>query len=220
MKRAILIMVLFCFTALGTYALKPSQFLADRLTPIDLEAMVPKQFGDWHLVETGAIQVINPQAETLVNLLYQDILNRVYVNSQGYKIMLSIAYGRDQRDGMDVHKPEVCYPAQGFKLLSQRWLVIDMGDSDVAWKQLVTQLKQRKEPVTYWHMVGDQVVGSGFNKKFVEIGYALDGLIPDGMIVRASSIDADSDRAHTKQMSFLKQLRASIDHEHRSRFGG
>ena len=30
--------------------------------------------------------------------------------------MLSMAYGDDQRGGLQAHRPEVCYPAQGFKL--------------------------------------------------------------------------------------------------------
>ena len=34
---------------------------------------------------------------------------------RGRQIMLSIAYGEDQRDGMKLHYPEVCYPAQGFQ---------------------------------------------------------------------------------------------------------
>ena len=27
-----------------------------------------------------------------------------------------MAYGDDQRGGLQAHRPEVCYPAQGFKL--------------------------------------------------------------------------------------------------------
>ena len=30
--------------------------------------------------------------------------------------MLSLAYGDDQRADLTAHKPEVCYPAQGFQL--------------------------------------------------------------------------------------------------------
>ena len=30
-----------------------------------------------------------------------------------------MAYGDDQRGGLQAHRPEVCYPAQGFKVTSQ-----------------------------------------------------------------------------------------------------
>jgi EpsI family protein len=39
-----------------------------------------------------------------------------YVNASGYRIMLSLAYGSDQRGALQAHKPEVRYPAQGFTL--------------------------------------------------------------------------------------------------------
>jgi len=48
--------------------------------------------------------------------LYSQILNRVYVNATGYRIMLLLAYGSDQHGSLQADKPEVCYPAQGFAL--------------------------------------------------------------------------------------------------------
>lgn len=220
MKRSIVLMVLMCCAALGAFAIKPTKLLADQLPPIHLEAMVPKAFGEWRAVEQGALQVINPQAETLVNTLYQEVLNRVYVNQSGYAVMLSIAYGRDQRDGMQAHVPEVCYPAQGFQVQSVRWAWLNIADAPISAKRLVTQMQQRHEPLTYWHVVGEKVTTGGLNKKTIEMQYAMQGLVPDGMLVRASSIDADTQKAHLQQEAFLQALLQAISPDYRHRFGG
>ncbi|WP_101048427.1 exosortase-associated protein EpsI, B-type [Macromonas nakdongensis] len=221
MKRGVVLLVLMCAAALGAYALKPTMLLADQLPPINLEAMVPKAFGDWRAVEQGTLQVINPQAKALVNTLYQDVLNRVYVNQSGYAIMLSIAYGRNQRDGLDVHKPEVCYQTQGFQLNGLSHVNLSFLDRVIPVTRLMTRLGGRFEPVTYWVVLGDQISRGGFEKKFKEIRYAFFmNLIPDGILVRFSSIDSNSDRAYAIQGRFADQLFVAMDPEARNRFAG
>src|SRR5262245_4934765 len=62
-----------------------------------LEDMVPKQFGDWHMLPDTSGQVVNPQTKELLDKLYSQILARTYINAQGYRVMLSLAYGDEQR---------------------------------------------------------------------------------------------------------------------------
>ena len=83
-----------------------------------LETIVPKEFGGWREIAQEGAQVVNPQTQELLNKLYSQILTRTYVNASGYRVMLSLAYGDDQRADLTAHKPEVCYPAQGFQLHS------------------------------------------------------------------------------------------------------
>ena len=59
---------------------------------------------------------MDPGQKALLDRLYEQQLSRTYENAQGYRIMLSIAYGGNQRDELELHKPEVCYVAQGFVL--------------------------------------------------------------------------------------------------------
>ncbi len=221
MKRSIVLMVLMCCAALGAFAIKPTEYLADKLPFIDLDEVVPKAFGDWRAVEQGNLQVINPQAEVLVNTLYQEVLNRVYVNQSGYAIMLSIAYGRDQRDGMDVHKPEVCYPAQGFQLQNVQRVVLNLPDRTIPATRLSTRLGQRAEPVTYWVVLGNQVTSGGMDKKLKEIRYTIvEKILPDGVLVRVSSIDTNTTRAHEIQSKFSEALVGAVDSINRTRFAG
>ena len=56
------------------------------------------------------------------------------------------------------HLPEVCYPAQGFKIIDK----VDDGELTTAYgpisvRRLKTNMRSRYEPVTYWLTMGDQV---------------------------------------------------------------
>lgn len=77
-----------------------------------------KHLGSWREINNFSTQVVNPQQKEMLDRFYSQTLSRIYENESGYRIMLSIAYGGDQTDMMQVHYPESCYPAQGFRLLS------------------------------------------------------------------------------------------------------
>lgn len=220
MKRSIVLMVLMCCAALGAFAIKPTEYLADKLPFIDLDAVVPKTFGDWREVEMTALRVVDPQAQEVLNNIYQDILTRTYVNSKGYVVMLSIAYGKSQQDQLQMHKPEVCYPAQGFTLLSSAPVHVPIAGMEVPGRMMVAQQGRRIEPLVYWTTIGDQVNRGGFHKKFIEMRYALGGVIPDGMLVRISSIDSNIESAHRYQKIFAKEMIMSVPHIYKKRISG
>lgn len=217
-NTALLVLMLLCAT-LGT-ALRPRISLADERPPIDLATMVPSSFGDWRQDITLQAQVINPQQKSEIDKLYSQTLSRSYTNAQGYRIMLSIAYGKNQSDALQLHKPEICYPAQGFQLLDKQTGTLKLMGKPITAIRLQTQLGQRLEPITYWTTVGDHVTQSGFDKKLTEMRYALHGRIPDGMLVRVSSIDPSTPNATGLQNQFANTMIEAIAPEHRNRFAG
>src|SRR5687767_4356792 len=115
-RIAFVIAALMFAASVGAMVARPSKKLADDHPTISLEAMVPKQFGDWKEEPLRHMEVVNPETQALLDKLYTEVLSRTYVNSSGYRIMLSLVYGSDQRGSLQAHKPEVCYPAQGFRL--------------------------------------------------------------------------------------------------------
>ena len=179
-----------CGAAVAGFAARPSAKAADRGNAIVLETAVPRGFGEWTELPDQTSQVVNPQTQELLDKLYSQVLTRTYVNKQGYRIMLSMAYGDDQRGGLQAHRPEVCYPAQGFKLGTDRgrhrWRP---ASASIDVRRLTTTLGARDEPVTYWLTVGDQVIKNKFDKRIAEIRLGLTGQIPDGLLFRVSSID-------------------------------
>jgi EpsI family protein len=206
-------------TAAGIVA-RPSTKAADRGNAIKLETAVPRDFGEWRELPDQQGQVVNPQTKELLDKLYSQILSRTYVNKQGYRIMLSLAYGDDQRGGLQAHRPEVCYPAQGFKLgkVEEGTLPTSFGTIDV--RRLTTELGSRSEPVTYWLTVGDQVIRNTFDKRVAQIRLGLTGQIPDGLLFRVSSIDSDTTRAFAMQQKFAADMMAAVPVETRRQLSG
>ena len=112
----IVLAALMCGASVAGIAARPSDRAADNGHAISLEAIVPGHFGDWGELPDQSAQIVNPQTKELLDKIYSQVLTRAYVNKEGYRIMLSMAYGDDQRGGLQAHRPEVCYPAQGFTL--------------------------------------------------------------------------------------------------------
>jgi EpsI family protein len=218
-KSIVLLALMLLSAALGA-ALRPRIELADERTPIDLATMVPTTFGDWHEEVNRAAQVVNPQQRDMLNKIYSQTLSRTYVNTQGYRVMLSIAYGKNQSAALQMHKPEFCYPAQGFTLMDKQSTALNILGTPIAATRLVTALGQRHEPLTYWTVVGDHIVTNTITKKLVELRYSISNRIPDGMLVRVSSIDPDTQTALNKQARFAADLVQSLPDTLASRFAG
>ena len=69
----------------------------------------------------------------------------------------------------------------------------------------------RYEPITYWMVMGSKVVTNGVERKLEKLRYALTGNIPDGMLVRVSSLNRDEAVAFKRQEAFIKDLSAALD---------
>lgn len=220
-RRALLALLLMGGAAGAAWQLTPRTRMSTLHGDFQLEQVVPKQFGDWQMDERAVGGVVNPQQEELLKQIYSQILTRTYVNSQGERVMLSIAYGNDQRDGMQMHYPEVCYPAQGFQLKSSKPVELRIADRVIPARRLETVLgNQRYEPVTYWTVVGESAVRGGVSKKLVEMRYGFEGLIPDGLLFRVSTIGRESQREFVLQSSFSDALLAAVPEMQRNRLVG
>lgn len=215
-----ILMVAMLLTAWAAWALKPTQLLADALSPLKLSEVVPKQFGEWRELPISRGQIVDPSEQTLINKIYSETLSRVYVNDAGYLIMLSIAYGRDQRESLALHQPEVCYPAQGFTLLNKQFSTLDTSDRHMPITRIDTQLNRRREPVTYWTMIGENVYRGSINKRLQEFEYGFKNQIADGMLVRMSSVDDDTQHAYAVQETFAKAMVAGLPPAFVKRFAG
>jgi EpsI family protein len=219
-RTALLIASMMFAASVGAILARPSTKVSDERPAVSLETMIPRQFGDWHEARQSQVQVVNPQTKELLDRLYREILTRTYVNTGGYRIMLSLAYGSDQRGGLQAHKPEVCYPAQGFVLHKNEAGLLATAFGEIPVRRLSTSRGPRQEPLIYWFTVGDQAVQGTTQKKIVELIFGLTGRIPDGMLFRVSSIDADPPRAYQLQERFVNQLLQAVAPADRRRLSG
>ncbi|WP_416758323.1 exosortase C-terminal domain/associated protein EpsI [Roseateles sp. So40a] len=184
----------------------------------NLDATVPKAFGDWRVIADSIAQVdVSQGVETVQEQPYDQTVMRTYVNSHGEQVQLALAWGERQRQDVKVHRPEVCYPAQGF-------LVRRLGDGQpvatsgraapVPTTQLLAEARGGGfEAVRYWIRIGDQYGGDGMAARWYILNEGFRGRVPDGMLVRASQRLGKAESAPQSQVvmeGFLRELVAAV----------
>jgi len=202
-------------------AITPRTFLADLNSRQRLADIIPTSFAGWQIDNTIVPIPPSPDLQKVLDATYDETVAQTFRNAAGDSIMLSLAYGRNQHKGMITHRPEICYPAQGFKLttdVSDATLAINGKPLPV--KRVVAEMGPRNEPITYWVMVGDEITQFGYPHRWVAIRYGLKGQIPDGVLVRVSSISANNAKAYALQDSFIQQLIAALTPDQRRRLLG
>jgi exosortase B len=208
--RALGLSLALLLAAGAAHFLTPTRYQADQRA-IDLETLVPQSFADWRIDEQAQIALVSPEMKASLDRLYSQSLARTYINSQGQRIMLSIAYGGNQLGNeLQAHRPEYCYRAQGFSLLDAHESQLSLPGQSLSVRRLVARQDARNEPVTYWMTVGDQLALPGLSRKLAQIRYGLQGQIPDGMLVRISSLDRESERAFALQAAFVADLQQHL----------
>ena len=211
-----LMSAVMCGAAVSGFAARPN--IPEQ--PNFLESTVPETFGGWRKLKEPA-QIVDPATEEILKKIYREVLSRTYVNEAGDRVMLSMARSGNQIGIQSAHIPEVCYPAQGFQVTANDQGTLPVNNTLLPVKRLQTNLQhQRFEPITYWTTVGDHVVTNKIDKKLVEIRYGFNGVIPDGLLFRVSSIDSDTANAFRLQDEFVRALAASLDSNGRLRLMG
>ena len=200
--------VLMAAVAAAAPALRPT---ADANAAFDLEAAIPAAFASWHV--DAEVAPIAPAPDVQANLarLYRQIVSRTYVNAQGERMMLTVAHGGDQSDALKAHRQEVCYRAQGFEVRALEHATLAAAGREIPVTRFVALRGERSEPVTYWFTMGDQVVLGRLERLRVQLANGLRGRVPDGLLVRVSSLDADPLRAHGAQGAFVAALAPAAD---------
>ena len=181
--------------------------------------MIPKQFGDWKMDETVAQAVVNPEIKAKLEKIYRQTLSRTYINTEGNKIMLSIAYGSDQSNNNSIHHPEICYPSQGFKISQETDSEINTKFGTIPVRRMVAEKENRIEPVTYWITLGNKVVKTTL-WRIARLTYGISGKIPDGILFRVSTISNDQIIDFNLQNTFIKSLLTNTSLDTRERLIG
>lgn len=211
---------LMLFSGAVAKLISPTVKIADMRPAVDLNTAIPLQFGDWEEDKAQVSSVVNPSTEAALKEIYAQTLSRTYVNKNGDRIMLSIAYGTDQSDNLSVHFPEGCYVGQGFGVTPTAFEKVSTTFGEIPTARLVANMYARIEPVTYWIVVGDKVVTTSWDMKKVKLAYSLKGLIPDATLMRVSSITPDRAAGYRLQQEFVDQMLKALTPAQRSHFAG
>ena len=211
MRSAIVIATIMICAAVAGIMLRPSQTASAAVAQVSFAERIPTTFARWRKVQPELAQIVNPQTQELLDKLYNQFVTRVCKHGSGRVIMVTVAYGDDQRGGLRTHMPAVCHKAQGFTLHDEAGHEIDTACVALPAKRLSTSLRTHKEPVTYSFKFGDRTVdaGSTLARRLIEVPMGFDGKMPQGLFC-VSSIDGDSDRAYGMHDRFVSDLLASI----------
>jgi len=194
-------------TAALAWSMRPAHQPSHYEQSVDLENLIPTTFAGWH---TDIKNASDNEAEPIYiqrNKLYTQTISRSYTDQHNIKIMLSIAYGSNQlNDRLQAHRPEYCYRAQGFNLMQINDSEIQTAQGSLRVRRLFTKRRQRSEPNTYWMTIGDQQLLPGIQRKLAQLRYGLSGEIPDGMLIRVSSLNNDPDSAYALHDQFIRDL--------------
>lgn len=188
---------------------------------VPLEALFPQRVGEWQPdpVSVGFVRPAFEQAKKFQ--MYDQVLERVYMNPAGERVMLSVAYGRQQSVGLQMHRPEVCYKAGGFEVGPVSAGQVELPGHVLQVKRLVATMPERQEPITYWRLLGDQLVTDEVRFKFDQVAAGLKGRgIDDGLLVRVSSLGTDAEAAWRLQAAFVQALDQAQDEAQRRRTTG
>lgn len=200
-----------CVAAAGAaYALKPRKRQV-LLTGAKMAEIVPLQFADWSAEQSDGLVQAKTEGE-LASRLYSEMVGRIYHQaSTSDEVMMLIAYGDNQSDSLQLHRPESCYPAVGFNIQSNVPFDLNVGNgAKVPARKVVASAPGRQENIIYWTRLGEFLPGDSGEQRKVRLETAMRGFIPDGALIRFSVASGDSEAAFRTLEGFIPELISSV----------
>jgi EpsI family protein len=216
-RRNLLLGAACLAAAAAAYELKPHRPLK-LLGGEKLAKIVPQAFGDWTAAEAEAGGVVRPEvAGTLAARLYSEIIGRRYVNGvTGELVMMLIAYGDTQSDLLQLHRPEICYPAVGFELISAATTEVRLAPHAILpARRVVARKSDWQENIVYWTRLGEYLPTTAGEQRKARLLTGMRGYIPDGGLFRFSVIGDDPPTAFKVLERFLPELILAVPPGHR-----
>jgi EpsI family protein len=206
-RREVLTGLLMASAAAVALARKPVikiDYLGDR----KLEEVIPQRIGRWQFVTTSGLVI--PPEDQLQLALYSQLLTRVYSDGSN-SIMLLIAYSANETGFLQVHRPEFCYTAAGYRLSDFAPHTIPLEGSRPLVANAVTARRDAlTEKMIYWTRIGDGIPRSWTGQRLAIARDNLRRLIPDAALIRVSTVGVEDSRALTLIDDFIRSMIGSV----------
>ena len=195
--------------AAGATAMRPRERMS-LMGNLKLEDAIPQKFAGWSKYDTN--QIVTPEDEnSLAKQLYSQSVGRLYVRGPEEFVMMLIAYGNTQSDTLQLHRPEVCYPAFGMEIVKNDLASIPLARGvDVPGRDLTAVNAERTEFITYWTRIGQALPTEGSEQREAKLASEFAGVIPDGVLVRFSTVAEDPKAAFATNRRFVGDLMAAV----------
>ena len=206
-----------CLAGAGTaYALIPRRRIS-LLGPTTMAAITPRQFGAWTSRDVSDL-VAPKEEDSLAARIYGETVGRVYRKSDGGdEIMMLLAWGDTQSDDLQIHRPEVCYPAFGYAISGNHEVEISLlGGGAIPGRGLVATAPDRRETIMYWSRLGEYFPLSRGQQHFDRTRTSMAGVVADGLLARFSVEGAEPAGAWAGMQSFISDLVKAVAPAHRA----
>lgn len=188
-RRALFAGALCVGGALAAQSLKPHKYVS-LLQSAKLADLAPRKFGAWTSEDVGDPLAINGPG-TLSSKLYNQLVTRAYSDGQAAPILALLAHGERQSDELQLHRPEICYPAFGYTLLKNEATSLPLeGQIGLPARELLAKSPSNEESVIYWTRLGEYFPVSFSEQRTARFHDTLQGIIPDGILCRFSTADS------------------------------
>jgi EpsI family protein len=149
--------------------------------------VIPRSFGGWTSEDIGDPLALNAPG-SLSAKLYNELIVRSYIHvEKGLGITALFAYGARQTDDLQLHRPEICYPAFGYALVRNEPVSVPLAPNvSIPARRLAAQAEGRHESIIYWSRMGEFLPQSAAEQRRDRVQIAMEGIVPDGLLIRMS----------------------------------
>lgn len=197
--------------AVTAQAMRPRTAI-DLLGTSRLDDVIPNSIGPYRFLSSSGLVV--PPEDDLSNAIYAQLLTRTYVAEGLPRIMLLVAQSPAQDGVLQMHRPEYCYPAGGYRLSRRRQSVPMIAEQPVPVTTFTASSPDRTEQLLYWTRVGNDLPTTWAAQRWTVARDNMLGYIPDGVLVRISTISPETG-ALRFVMDFARQMVAAVEPRNR-----
>jgi EpsI family protein len=188
-RRALLLGGCMALTA-GVVAARMPRRHEALIPPGKLDHAVPLRIGGWTYQTSSGL--VLPPPDQLARLLYDTQVTRTYASDIDLPVMMLLAYGSSQSGALQIHRPEICYPASGFHLSATDESALAIGGPrPLPVRRFSASSDTRAEQVLYWTRIGEYLPVSWAAQRVAVMRANLKGDVPDGLLVRLSVATRD-----------------------------
>lgn len=202
-RRKFLIGAAFAGSAAAAFARTP-RTIEDALGKRKLEDIIPKKIGEWEFATASGL--VTAPEDQLSKLLYSQLFTRVYVSPGKPSIMMLVAQSASQTGVLQIHRPEVCYPAGGYTLSPVVEFDMPLRQGRLRTNQLTASADGTSEHIVYWTRIGQHMPISWAEQRLAVAGDNLRGIVPDAVLARISISHASRDIAMAEITAFTRTL--------------
>jgi EpsI family protein len=188
-------------------ALKPRRKVSLLPPGKKLSEILPQKFGHWASRDVSDLYA--PETpDSLLARLYGETVGRIYSHQEtGVAIMMLMAHGDSQSNELQLHRPEVCYPAFGFALVESQPVELAIAKGvGLPGRRLIAQSSQQEEAVIYWTRLGEFFPTGVTEQRLERLDTAMHRYIPDGLLARFSIAGPDTASAFGVLRQFISDL--------------